>query len=211
MWNESIHVRDPKNREFDHYDVAVDYGTGNPTTFGLYGWNDIKEVRHKQSKIPKSYLIDEYYFDSIKHGKQKTDAEYAKDFNIFISKHFEGGSPDLIYKNGNLEKIWLDPSAASFKAELQKKGWSISNAKNDVIDGIRFKSTCLSNERFFVSSRCKHTIMEHASYVWDANAQRRGEDKPVKEHDHCMDRDRYFLFSRFGPRKKKAGTWGEVN
>ena len=42
---------------------------------------------------------------------------------------------------------------------------------------------------------CKNTIKEFASYVWDGKASEQGEDKPVKEHDHCMDAVRYFCYT----------------
>ena len=42
---------------------------------------------------------------------------------------------------------------------------------------------------------CKNTEQEYASYVWDEAAQRQGKDKPVKEHDHTCDTDRYVLYT----------------
>jgi hypothetical protein len=46
--------------------------------------------------------------------------------------------------------------------------------------------------------RCrKETIREYQSYVWDAKAQFRGEDKPLKANDHCMDASRYLVNTLF--------------
>ena len=42
---------------------------------------------------------------------------------------------------------------------------------------------------------CVNTEKEYASYVWDPNAQRQGIDKPLKEHDHTCDTDRYVLYT----------------
>ena len=37
--------------------------------------------------------------------------------------------------------------------------------------------------------------MEFESYSWDSKAADRGEDKPVKERDHCMDSVRYQAYT----------------
>jgi DegV family protein with EDD domain len=42
---------------------------------------------------------------------------------------------------------------------------------------------------------CKETIKEFGSYIWDEKAVERGDDKPVKQHDHCMDAARYFAYT----------------
>jgi len=89
----------------------------------------------------------------------------------------------------------LDPSAASFKAELKKRGYKVKKAKNDVANGIRFVSTCLNQLLILFMKECKNTEKEFSSYVWDSKASERGEDKPLKENDHCMDAVRYFCYT----------------
>ena len=42
---------------------------------------------------------------------------------------------------------------------------------------------------------CVNTEKEYTSYVWDKAAQLAGKDKPVKEHDHTCDTDRYVLYT----------------
>ena len=93
------------------------------------------------------------------------------------------------------EKIIVDPSAASFIVELRKRGYVIKKARNDVLDGIRFVASLLNQELIAVSQDCPETIKEFASYVWDEKAADRGEDKPVKANDHCMDALRYFCYT----------------
>lgn len=176
MWDEARHIK-PAPQNLRRFIVAIDYGTSNPCTFGLYGWNDgLKPVVH---------LTREYWYNSKATGRQKTDAEYADDFATWLG--------DI-----RPEAIYVDPSAASFIAELRKRGFRVKDADNDVTDGIRFVASMLSQERFFVDPSCKHTIAEFNSYVWDPKAQLRGEDKPLKQNDHSMDRNRYALFSHFG-------------
>ena len=45
------------------------------------------------------------------------------------------------------------------------------------------------------SEDCIETIKEFGSYIWDEKAIERGEDKPVKQFDHCMDAVRYFAYT----------------
>lgn len=151
------------------YYVSCDYGTQNATVFHLWG----KGV----DKI--WYCIREYYYSGRDEDAQKTGTEYADDLEEWLN----GIKP---------QKIVIDPSAASFIAELKKRGYSIKKAKNDVLDGIRFFASLLMNCSVKFSSDCKMTLREFASYVWDAKASEKGEDKPIKLFDHAMDSVRYF-------------------
>lgn len=178
MWDEDKHLFDYKGESYDEYGVAIDYATATVMTFGLYG------VKRQQGD-DKVYLVKEYYYDAKEKARQKTDSEFARDFKEFLG----GIHPKTIY---------LDPSAASFKVELRNKGYSqVKDADNDVINGIRLVATFLSTERFFIERSCKDTIMEFGSYVWDPKAQERGEDKPLKQQDHAMDRNRYFIYTKY--------------
>jgi len=185
MWDEEKHVFDYSGQEYNEYYVAIDYATSTVMTFGLYGIE-----RNKDGD--KVFLIKEYYYDAKKKGRQKTDSEFADDFETFL---------------GNIKPraIYIDPSAASFKAELKKRGYmQVKNADNDVVSGMRLVATFLATGRFFVERNCRDTIKEFGSYVWDSKAQERGEDKPLKENDHAMDRNRYFIYTKY--KKAKIGV-----
>ncbi len=104
-------------------------------------------------------------------------------------------------------KILLDPSAASFKAALKQSGFIVKSAKNNVLDGIRTMLSNMDNQKVKWSSKCKHTFIEFGSYIWDEKAADRGEDKPVKEHDHCMDADRYFIYTILRTKKGGVSVW----
>ena len=93
-----------------------------------------------------------------------------------------------------IKAVIVDPSAASFIAELRKRGYSVLKAKNDVEDGIRLVGTLLNQKKIVFSSSCVNTIMEFSSYIWDEKAAERGEDAPIKQHDHAMDAVRYFCY-----------------
>lgn len=180
MWDEQKHVIECPLEHQEYY-AAVDYATASVMTFGLYGVTD-----------DAVYLVKEYYWDAEKKGRQKTDGQFADDFERII----EGYS---------LKEIYLDPSASSFKIELRSRGYSqVRDAKNEVIDGIRTVATLLSSGRFFVDKSCKDTISEFGSYVWDQKAQEQGLDKPLKQNDHAMDRNRYMIHTRFGKQQLRA-------
>jgi len=158
------------------YFVAIDYGTANATVFGLFA---------HRGDAPPVYLLKEYYYDGRKTGRQKTDSEYADDLLDFIGP-----------LRGKIA-VYIDPSALSFITEVKKRGIYVCEAKNAVIDGIRFVGDMLRNDLFKMDTKCIMTQEELQGYIWDEKAQRKGEDKPVKERDHACDMVRYGLFSHF--------------
>lgn len=163
--------------------VSCDYGTQNATVFLL--WN--------KGRDGKWYCIREYYYSGRDKAKQKTDSEYADDLKEWL-------------EGIQIKAIIVDPSAASFIAELRKRGYKVLKAKNDVLDGIRLVGTLLNLEQLVFASSCKETIKEFASYVWDEKALERGEDKPTKQHDHCLDACRYFVSTILGNSMAKIKT-----
>ena len=165
-----------------YYVVGVDYGTTNPTAFSLIGYNP--------NSFPNMWLEKEYYYDSRKKGRQKTDSEYADDLKKFIRGYI-------------VKAIYLDPSAASFKAELRKQGVDkLFDADNEVLDGIRFQSLLLSNGTYKICKNCTNAIKEYSQYRWDEKSVKLGEDKPLKENDHVSDSQRYALYTHFFNKNK---------
>lgn len=160
--------------------VSVDYGTQNATVFLL--WN--------KGTDGVWYCIREYYYSGREKGKQKTDSEYADDFCDWLEET-------------KIRAVIVDPSAASFIAELRKRGYKVIKAKNDVADGIRMVGTMLNQGRIKFSDSCVNTVKEFGSYIWDEKAAARGEDKPIKEHDHAMDAVRYFVYTIIGNKVAK--------
>lgn len=177
FFDEKIHVINSPPSHTAHYFVGVDYGTTNPCAFVLIGYNP--------ERFPNMWVEDEYYFDSKVRQRQKTDSEYADDLKNFIKFY-------------NVQAIYIDPSAASFKLELQKQGFqNLYEAMNEVNDGIRFVSKYLSNGTLKICRKCTHLIQEFQSYVWDPKCLKTGEDKPLKQNDHALDALRYVIYSHF--------------
>lgn len=186
FFDPTIHCIDYPPGAASHYIVGVDYGTSNPTAFSLIGYSD--------KTFPNKWLEREYYWDSRKTLRQKTDTEYAEDLKKFIAGY-------------NVRAIYIDPSAVSFRVELLRQGFGgVIEAENEVLDGIRYHSLQLGNGTFKVCRNCSKALEEYATYRWDEKASARGEDKPKKENDHLMDSIRYALytawFQKEGPRMK---------
>lgn len=93
------------------------------------------------------------------------------------------------------EWVYLDPAAASFKAQLFADGIVAAPAHNAVLPGIRTVGSLLSTGRMVISDRCPKLIEYIPGYVWDSKATAKGEDKPVKVDDHEVDALRYGVHS----------------
>ena len=177
MWDEDEHVGIPgQYAEAEPYAhlIGIDYGTSNPCVFldiELYG----------SREEPHAHVARERYYDGRKN-RQKTDSQHVDDLNTFrepiARNHYD----------------YVDPSAASFRAATR----GLREADNSVLDGIRFVASLLGSGRLTVAADCENTRREFAAYVWDERAQQRGEDKPAKEYDHCMDALRYPLYTHLG-------------
>jgi PBSX family phage terminase large subunit len=155
------------------YYVGVDYGTSNATTFILCGLGIDDRL----------YIIDEYYHSGAETGRQKSPAEYSRDFIAWLSD-----------KGGRVrpEYIFVDPSAEGFIITLWNDGVrGVVQADNEVKLGIELLSSIIADDRFRVHRRCSHVLKEITSYVWDTKAQARGEDRPLKTNDHTLDPIRY--------------------
>lgn len=169
MFNPDVHLVDPDDFDFCEYNIAVDYGTQNPTVFGL--WGKTTDGNH--------VLVKEYYHSGRDTAIQKSDTQYADDLEDFMEGY-------------DIKEIIIDPSAASFIKELRNRKLNVRKAKNDVLDGIRLVASLLTQMKIFISKDCKMTLKEFNSYVWDEKASEKGEDKPLKTNDHSMDQMRYY-------------------
>ena len=119
----------------------------------------------------------EQVWDSRETRRQKTDSQYADDLIEFGALGFE---------------VRLPPEAASFRAELLSRGFTVVDADNSVIDGIHTVSTMLSRRMLKISKTgCPRLYKKITQYVWDDKAARRGEEEPVKVNDDEVDALRY--------------------
>ena len=180
---EKMVVDIPKEPVWEKQWISIDYGTQNATVFKL--WSLFKGTWYNNA---------EYYYSGRETGRQKTDEQYIDDLEDFFFEH------DLSRKN---VKLIVDPSAASFKKALRNRGFGVVNANNNVLDGVRFMMTQMNLGKMKWTEASQHTLKEFGSYMWDKKAADRGEDAVVKEHDHCLDADRYFAMKVLYVKKQR--------
>ncbi|HBD85949.1 MAG TPA: PBSX family phage terminase large subunit [Clostridiales bacterium] len=173
----------PPRGELEGWAVSCDYGTANPASFGLWGLRE-----------GVWYRLREYYYDSRKAGRQKTDAEYVADLLGLL----EGKRPRFVV---------VDPSAASFIEALRREGLPVIKADNDVLTGIRVTADMLRTGRLVICKDCGDAIREFSLYQWAGKAP--GRDVPVKRDDHAMDDIRYFAMAVSRPEPAFAATYVE--
>ena len=166
---------DAPEGEFSAWRISADYGTVNPASFGLWGlWEGVW------------YRVREFYYDSRKVGRQRTDAEYAEDL-----ERLAGGR--------EIQRVIVDPSAASFIETLRRRGFQVVKADNDVSDGIRVTADLLRQGRVAICRGCGDCLREIAQYCWEQRGER---DVPRKKDDHAMDDLRYFAMDLAGDREE---------
>ena len=157
--------------------IACDYGTTNPCVF--------LDIRDDGQDI---WVENEWRWDSKSEEAKrlpvpnKTDAEYADAMREFMTDDPQEQC-----------MIVVDPSAKSFITELRQRGFYVREGNNDVLDGIRETATLFTLNHLHIHERCTGLIRELRSYVWDAKAEERGEEKPVKMQDHAPDALRYYV------------------
>lgn len=149
--------------------ISIDYGTINPFSMGLWCVQNNCATR-----------IKEWYYDSRKESRQKTDEEYYEALEAFTQGYY-------------IRKVIVDPSAASFLETIRRHGkFSAWDADNDVLDGIRVTSSLLSAGMIRIHESCKDAIREFGLYRWD---EKKNSDTVLKENDHAMDDIRYFCYT----------------
>ncbi len=158
--------------------IACDYGTTNPMVF-LDIYDDGDTI----------WIMQEYYYDSRKKGRQKDDIEYVNDLKEFLN----GEYPRFVI---------IDPSAASFKIILRNNGFRVKDADNDVKGGIRMVSSLIVQKKIKVHKGCEYLRKEFSAYVWDEDARvKRGIEQPLKQNDHGCDALRYYVKTNVAKRR----------
>lgn len=155
--------------ECSRFAVSCDYGTVNPSSFGLWGEDPDAGVW---------YRLDEYYYNSKVEGAMRTDEEHYTALERLCGERC-------------IETVIVDPSAASFIECIRRHGkFSVTPADNDVLGGISRVADALRSKKIMISEGCRDCIREFGLYRWD---EKGGKDSVIKENDHAMDDLRYFV------------------
>lgn len=170
-------------RDFDTNDVdvrycAIDFGADHPTVMvfgGLFKGNRF------------DWRLCAEYYDK---GSDKTTYDHYAGF-LDMCKRL-GVDPARIL-------IAIDPAAKTLRMEFEKHRLKVVKAKNDVLPGIDFVRACVYDGVLSFHQSMTNTLTEFGTYSWDPKAAERGEEKPIKLDDDCMDAVRYFAYTHMRP------------
>jgi PBSX family phage terminase large subunit len=211
MWDPDLHIIDviPPIRRW--LAVGVDYGQANPFHAVLLGLG-IDGVL---------YVVSEWRHDPRKTQHQFVDSDYSEQMRDWLNQI---PLPATRRQDGSWlrgvqpEFVVVDPSAASFRAQLHRDGMTPVPADNTVDDGIRVVSSLLAQGKLKIHRSCTELAREIPGYSWDDKAARLGEDKPIKVNDHGIDAMRYAIYSTRAlwlpvipmamPMAEPDGIWG---
>jgi|ERR1700733_1152257 len=124
------------------------------------------------------WVTREQRWDSRKEMRQKTDGQYADDLEQFMG--------------GTQYQVIVPPEAASLRAELVLRGFWVTDAENEVVEGIHTVSTLLARRKLRVNrDECPELAKRIPTYAWDDKAAKRGDEQPKKVEDDDCDALRY--------------------
>lgn len=172
MWDPKRHVVKGPRPEISRYiSLGIDYGTTAATAAEMLGVGTDKRL----------HLTHEWLWDSVKRMQRITNSEYANALQRWTRDDIE------------ITPEWwcVDSSAAGLREDLLRLNITSAAADNDVLEGIRLVASLLQSGLLDVHESCTGWIEEAPAYTWDPKAQLLGEDKPMKERDHCLDGGRY--------------------
>jgi len=177
----------------EYFIAGIDYGASNPFCCLVIGVNTGKNAQTGK----QMWVEAEYYWDHKKKERQKTNTEMADDVELFLEPY-------------GVKQIYIDPSAASFKSDLRKRGMHTVDANNEVEEGIYTLTSEMKRGFVKIVSGCTNLIREIESYVWDSKASEKGYDEPLKRDDHAIDALRYIVHTHkvnvYDPYKEKPAV-----
>ena len=181
MFDKAVHVKSLPHPQGEWY-VSVDYGTLNAFSAGLWCYDGTT-----------AYRVAEYYYSGREQKRQRTNTQYLQ-------------SIQQLTAGKSISAVIVDPSAASFIAELRQAGFLVRKGKNDVVEGIRRTAAALEQGKLLFSPDCKNSFREFALYRWDESSS---QDRPIKENDPAMDDIRYFVSTilREQPKPTRIGKF----
>ena len=181
MFDKAVHVKSLPHPQGEWY-VSVHYGTINYFSGGVCCYYGTTALR-----------VAFYYYRGRQQKRQRTNTQYLQ-------------SIQQLTAGKSISAVIVDPSAASFIAELRQAGFLVRKGKNDVVEGIRRTAAALEQGKLLFSPDCKNSFREFALYRWDESSS---QDRPIKENDHAMDDIRYFVSTilREQPKPTRIGKF----
>lgn len=190
------HIQNPQRDAYRVIAVGCDYGQQNATTFEPFGFDEKNGILEG---------LSEYYHSGRETGSQKSPSDYARDFISLLDELHEAFSCSFFY-------VFIDPSAKGLQEEIKRATREceytvlIRDAQNDVALGISRMQKLLSFDMLHVSPQQERAVEEFGVYEYDKKSIERGEEKPIKENDHCMDGIRYMCMGMWSKIKRFLPT-----
>jgi PBSX family phage terminase large subunit len=228
FFDESLHrLKELPKKPFTYIDISCDYGTSNATSAGIFGSYDEPHDGLLCCRIAG------YEHSGRDTNDHKTDLEYINEiiaFTVSIMTNTSYGyaleqtsKPDvkdmakpflklMLSVMNRVRKIIVDPSALSFKVQWRKRLAElgapvphVTNAENEVLAGIQTQARMLKTGQYKIGPHKSNDlcVQDYAGYIWNAKAQERGTDEPLKtgSHDkHSKDGERYYVHTVYGKR-----------
>jgi PBSX family phage terminase large subunit len=138
----------------DHW-ISNDYGTNHPHVYQEF-WDDGDVV----------WLDREWVWDSKEEMRQLTDGQYAEKLIEFMGR------------NRGCQ-VLIPPDALSFRQECINRGIWVTEANNEVVEGIQTVAGMMVMRKLRVNRQCRRTIRGINTYAWDPSKARRGIEEPL--------------------------------
>lgn len=148
--------------------AGCDPGYRDQTSFVVIVWSEQKDC---------FYVVDEY------EDSEKTTLEHSQEFKRLIEKW-------------QVETVFIDSAAAQFAADLAYQyDIATTRAKKDVLPGIAYTQTLISQGRLKVLAHCTRVLEMLDQYRWDVNSVQRRERPHHDQYSHMADAVRYALYT----------------
>lgn len=171
--------------------IGIDYGTTNTTAAVL--------LAITKERVPRLVVLGSWGYNAADHlGVTMPDVELSRMLRSWADDN--GDAPKFHDGAYVTPEFWfLDPSAASMRAQLAADDQITWKADNRVLRGIADISNLLARDRIlFVQGACDGILGEITEYSWDPKKSAEGLDEVLKENDHFMDALRYAVRSTRG-------------
>lgn len=176
--------------------VGIDYGTTNTTAAVLLALT--------RERVPRLVVLGAWGYNAAEHhGITLPDVELSRQLRDWVDDFDD--KPKHHPRAFVIPEYWfLDPSAASMRAQLAADDQITWKADNRVLRGISDVSNLISKDRLlFVAETCEGLIDEITEYSWDPKKAAEGLDEVLKVNDHFCDALRYAV-------RSTRGTWAPI-
>lgn len=112
---------------------------------------------------------------------------------------------ELIPEESRCDPIYCDCAEPDRIQEIKNAGFNAKPADKSVKSGIDF----VKRHKTKITRSSTNLIKEKRGYSWKTDKDGRVYDDPVKFNDHCLDGERYAMYTHLGKRKEYNFRWAK--